>query len=113
MTPQGAPLRLEADARRLAQYLRKQDAPMTKAQLIVLSDWGERRVRKAVETACSMGFPIVSGSHRAGYSWAKNRVEAQEAIRERRSRANALNKTANAMESGLGRFFPIQQRMEI
>lgn len=74
--------------------------PITKWELKEkLAAPSERDVRDAIKELRELGFNIASSSGKKGY-WLGDENARQRTIKEYRSRANSLNKTADALEKG-------------
>lgn len=84
-----------------AQVLNKLSSePVSRSEL---SNWigiDDRAVRKAIERLRLQGYPICSTSHKKGYWLSDNEEEINNVIREYRSKAFKMLKTARSMEHG-------------
>lgn len=85
-----------------AQVLNKLSSkPASRSEL---SNWigiDDRAVRKAIERLRLQGYPICSTSHKKGYWLSDNEEEINNVIREYRSKAFKMLKTARALERGI------------
>lgn len=76
------------------------DKPQSKGDLQDQLHCGERDVRRAVKELRENGYNIASNSERKGY-WLGDEEDRLRTIRELRSRARKLEKTAAALEKGV------------
>lgn len=73
--------------------------PKNKYLLAEMLNCSERDIREAVHELRNRGINIVSNSQNKGY-WLGTEEDKEKTIRELRSRANSLLKTACALEKG-------------